>query len=394
MEELTGVSCTEEMLRKSVSRFNRLRGLASELRELVYTADRPPIPGLEMYLAEFVTIHTCSEPDECFPVMEGLLDLAKERLRRNISPLGEEKPCRIYWMYPSTDASLVTLLEDMGGCIAGTDYFINHAFLPLREDTDPLTAVAENCMDDRLSGSPSSRVKRIIEDARKYRAEGILMSGIFGASHCPWDVSALMEEVKRELDIPVLAFDVPYSPGRYSEQVVTRMQGFLELIRSRRRGSTVSLPMESHIPAAGSEQEILDYFRNSMAVESDEVRRLKRQGRGVAGIYCEFTPRDLILAAGALPVCLCGSSGRTIPPAESVLPSNLCPLIKSSFGYILTGRCPFFTVSDLVVAETTCDGKKKMYELIAHRKPQHILELTQKVNEEDAWLHWLSEVRS
>ncbi len=326
--------------------------------------------------------------------MEGLLDLAKERLRRNISPLGEEKPCRIYWMYPSTDASLVTLLEDMGGCIAGTDYFINHAFLPLREDTDPLTAVAENCMDDRLSGSPSSRVKRIIEDARKYRAEGILMSGIFGASHCPWDVSALMEEVKRELDIPVLAFDVPYSPGRYSEQVVTRMQGFLELIRSRRRGSTVSLPMESHIPAAGSEQEILDYFRNSMAVESDEVRRLKRQGRGVAGIYCEFTPRDLILAAGALPVCLCGSSGRTIPPAESVLPSNLCPLIKSSFGYILTGRCPFFTVSDLVVAETTCDGKKKMYELIAHRKPQHILELTQKVNEEDAWLHWLSEVRS
>lgn len=393
MEELTGVSCTEEMLRNSISRFNRLRGLVRELRELVYTADRPPIPGLEMYLAEFVTIHTCSEPDECFPVMEGLLELAKRRLQQNLSPLGGERPCRVYWMYPSTDASLVTLLEDMGGCIAGTDYFINHAFLPLREDTDPLTAVAENCMDDRLSGSPSSRVKMIIEDVRKYRAEGILMSGIFGASHCPWDVSALMEEVKRELDIPVLTFDVPYSPGRYSEQVVSRIQGFLELIRSRRQESPVSLPRENSAPGGGSEQEVLDYFKNSMSVESDEVRRLKRQGYGVAGIYCEFTPRDLILAAGALPVCLCGASGRTIAPAESVLPSNLCPLIKSSFGYILTGRCPFFTVSDLVIAETTCDGKKKMYELIAHRKPQFILELTQKVNEEDAWLHWLSEVK-
>ena len=42
---------------------------------------------------------------------------------------------------------------------------------------------------------------------------------------------------------------------------------------------------------------------------------------------------------------------------------------------------------------TTCDGKKKMYELIAHRKPQHILELTQKVDENEAWHHWFSEVK-
>ena len=393
MEKLTGVQCTEEMLKGSVSRFNRLRAHVAALREMVYSADRPPLPGLEMYLAEFIAIHTCSEPDECFPVLEGLIDVAEKRLKRNKSPLEGEKPCRVYWMYPSTDASLITLLEDMGGCIAGTDYFINHAFLPLRDDTDPLTAVAENCMDDRLSGSPSDRVKRIIEDVKKYRSEGILMSGIFGASHCPWDVSALMDSVKKELDIPVLAFDVPYSPGRYSEQVVTRMQGFVELIRSRRMGSALSASLPSGIPGKNREEIVLDYFKNSMSVESDEVRKLKRQGIGVAGIYCEYTPRDLILAAGALPVCLCGSSGRTIPSAESILPSNLCPLIKSSFGYILTGRCPFFTVADLVIAETTCDGKKKMYELIADRKPQHILELTQKVNENEAWLHWLTEVR-
>lgn len=393
MEELTGMECTREMLEQSVSRFNRLRSLVSRLRELVYTADRPPLPGLEMYLAEFIAIHTCSEPEECIPVLEGLIEVAEKRLERNESPLGSENPCRVYWMYPSTDASLVTLLEELGGCIAGTDYFINHAFIPLREDTDPLTAIAENCMDDRLSGSPTQRVRKVIEDVRRYRAEGIIMSGIFGASHCSWDVTALVNEVKKELDIPVLAFDVPYSPGRYSEQVVSRMQGFMEVLRSRRMESAMSESLPGSSQVRSCEADILDYFKNSMSAESDEVRKLKRQGFGVAGIYCEYTPRDLILAAGALPVCLCGSSGRTIPSAESVLPSNLCPLIKSSFGYILTGRCPFFTVSDLVVAETTCDGKKKMYELIADRKPQHILELTQKVDEDEAWLHWLSEVR-
>ncbi len=393
MEKLTGTKCTDDMLRGSVSMFNRLRGMVSRLRDLVYTADRPPLPGLEMYLAEFITIHTCSEPVECFAVIQGLLDTVEERLAEERSPLETENPYRVYWMYPSTDASLITLLEDMGGCIAGTDYFINHSFLPLREDTDPLTAIAENCMDDRLVCSPAERVRRIIEDVKKYRAEGILMSGIFGASHCAWDVSALHDLVQEELGIPVLAFDVPYSPGRLNEQVVSRMQSFIELIRSRRvseEATSAVLPVEIET----GEEVILDYFRNSMSIEVDAVRAMKRHGKGIVGIYCEYTPRDLIMAADAYPVCLCGANRRTIPAAETVLPSNLCPLIKSSFGYILTGRCPFFMVSDLIVAETTCDGKKKMYELIADKKPQHILELTQKVNEEQAWLHWLNEVRS
>jgi len=130
-----------------------------------------------------------------------------------------------------------------------------------------------------------------------------------------------------------------------------------------------------------------------MSREVDMAREAKRDGKGVVGIYCEFTPRELILAANAVPVCLCGANNRTIPPAETVLPANLCPLIKSSFGYIITNRCPFFMVADLIVAETTCDGKKKMYELIAEKKPVHILELTQKVNEKDAFAHWLLEVQ-
>jgi len=169
------------------------------------------------------------------------------------------------------------------------------------------------------------------------------------------------------------------------------MGGFMELLQSR-RGSRVSVSVTAP-PEEPSDPDPFEWFGNSMSAETDLARAHKRAGGGIVGIYCEFTPRDLILAAGALPVCLCGSSRRTIPTAETVLPSNLCPLIKSSFGYILTSRCPFFVVTDLVVAETTCDGKKKMYELIADRKPQHILELTQKVDDAEAWQHWLSEVR-
>ena len=95
------------------------------------------------------------------------------------------------------------------------------------------------------------------------------------------------------------------------------------------------------------------------------VKKVKEDGGRVAGIFCTFTPLEILDAAGFLSVSLCGMSGETIPAAEAHLPRNLCPLIKSSYGFALTDKCPYTYFSDLIVGETTCDGKKKMYELLA-----------------------------
>jgi benzoyl-CoA reductase/2-hydroxyglutaryl-CoA dehydratase subunit BcrC/BadD/HgdB len=125
----------------------------------------------------------------------------------------------------------------------------------------------------------------------------------------------------------------------------------------------------------------------------DYAEAAKAAGQPVVGIMCEFTPRELILAAGGVPVCLCGGSAATIPAAEQTLPSNVCPLIKSTFGYHVTGKNPFLNWADLVVAETTCDGKKKMFELLGATKPMYVLELPQKANDADALERWTAEVR-
>ena len=119
----------------------------------------------------------------------------------------------------------------------------------------------------------------------------------------------------------------------------------------------------------------------------------KAAGRHIVGIMCEFTPRELIMAADAIPVCLCGGSAEMIPPAEEHLPANLCPLIKSTYGYHAQGANPFLEMADLVVAETTCDGKKKMYELMAQTRPMYVLELPQKPSDDDAMAHWVTELR-
>jgi benzoyl-CoA reductase/2-hydroxyglutaryl-CoA dehydratase subunit BcrC/BadD/HgdB len=135
------------------------------------------------------------------------------------------------------------------------------------------------------------------------------------------------------------------------------------------------------------------WFAGMMDHCHDYAQAARAQGRPIVGIMCEFTPREIILAAGAVPVCLCGGSGATIPAAEQFLPANLCSLIKSTFGYHVTGNNPFLNWADLVVAETACDGKKKMFELMSATKPMYVLELPQKSDNADALEHWTAEVR-
>lgn len=126
--------------------------------------------------------------------------------------------------------------------------------------------------------------------------------------------------------------------------------------------------------------------RNALA-----VKEAKDNGLRVVGTYCLYSPVELVVAAGAIPVMLCGTSQNPVPAAEKVLPRNLCPLIKSSFGFAVTDTCPYFHFADLLIAETTCDGKKKMYELMGEMKPLHLMQLPQ-VQDEAALSYWTGEM--
>ena len=118
----------------------------------------------------------------------------------------------------------------------------------------------------------------------------------------------------------------------------------------------------------------------------------KQTGKLVVGIYCTFAPLELVRAAGAVPVGLCGKKQKPVPEAEKTLPANLCPLIKSSYGYAVTDTCPYFDFSDLLVGESTCDGKVKMYELLGRIKPLFLMNLPRTLGPAER-SYWLNEIR-
>jgi benzoyl-CoA reductase/2-hydroxyglutaryl-CoA dehydratase subunit BcrC/BadD/HgdB len=122
------------------------------------------------------------------------------------------------------------------------------------------------------------------------------------------------------------------------------------------------------------------------------IKKIKESGKGVVGFFCSYTPLEIITAANLIPVGLCSTNDEPIPEAEKVLPANLCPLIKASYGYAVTDKCPYMYFSDLVIGETTCDGKIKMYELLGEIKNVHVMELPHKQNAPESKALWRAEV--
>ena len=122
-----------------------------------------------------------------------------------------------------------------------------------------------------------------------------------------------------------------------------------------------------------------------------KMKELKESGQRIVGTFCSFVPVELVEAAGGTVVSLCASSEEPIAAAEANLPRNLCPLIKASYGFALTDTCPYFYFSDFIVGETTCDGKKKMFELMNEIKETFVLQLPSS-RDEQALAAWAKEI--
>src|SRR5208283_2739950 len=125
-----------------------------------------------------------------------------------------------------------------------------------------------------------------------------------------------------------------------------------------------------------------------------ELNDLRAQGKKVVGAFCIYAPEELAYAADATMVGLCGGADFSVPDAEAVLPRNLCPLIKSFYGFKLNRTCPYFQSSDLVVGETTCDGKKKVYELLNELVPTYVLEVPHKPDTAQGKAFWFKELEA
>jgi len=143
----------------------------------------------------------------------------------------------------------------------------------------------------------------------------------------------------------------------------------------------------------------MDYFNFVVAeihgVRPAELIEHQKKGGKVFGTFCVYVPDEIVFAADAIATGLCGGSQFWVPGGEKVLPTNTCPLIKASVGARLDRTCPFFRIADMYVGETTCDGKKKAWEILSEDVPVHVMNLPQMKRAKDvkAWAEEIGEFK-
>jgi benzoyl-CoA reductase/2-hydroxyglutaryl-CoA dehydratase subunit BcrC/BadD/HgdB len=68
-----------------------------------------------------------------------------------------------------------------------------------------------------------------------------------------------------------------------------------------------------------------------------EIHAYRKAGGKSIGTFCIYVPDEVALAADVLPIPLCGGSGWSVDYADKMLPRDICPLVRSTFGMAFSG---------------------------------------------------------
>ena len=103
------------------------------------------------------------------------------------------------------------------------------------------------------------------------------------------------------------------------------------------------------------------------------ISSIHEDGNKVAVSFCSHVPQEILTAAGLTSLRI--PYIRDVDDAASkILIRNLCPVVKNTCDIC---EDEALKDADLVIAETSCDGKKKMYELISNQERVHFYQVAQ-----------------
>lgn len=188
----------------------------------------------------------------------------------------------------------------------------------------------------------------------------------------------MIRDMNQEFELRYIGKPFKKEDKKVEEAITNKIQKNIQLLKN----------FHNRLPAIGYYEELL-----SSSFRIDELKKAKEDGKKVVGVFCNFVPEELLYAAELIPIRLCAGAYDAIYPAEEILPRDICPLIKSSIGFKLL-RLSYFELCDLVIIPTTCDGKKKLGEILNSFVPVWLLEIPNRKNLQRAKDFWLIEVKA
>jgi benzoyl-CoA reductase/2-hydroxyglutaryl-CoA dehydratase subunit BcrC/BadD/HgdB len=108
-----------------------------------------------------------------------------------------------------------------------------------------------------------------------------------------------------------------------------------------------------------------------------QLRAAKKKGIKIVGYFPgNYVPEELIVASGAVPVCLIeGGDKESMEASFPVMPDIFCPFARNLVGKMLLKTDPYFELIDMLIAPITCQHLKKAAEICEYQRDIEIFKL-------------------
>ncbi|MFX0135014.1 MAG: 2-hydroxyacyl-CoA dehydratase subunit D [Candidatus Hodarchaeota archaeon] len=226
LEKLTGNKITTKNLLVAIKEYNQLRSLFREINDF-RKKPKPPVCGQTIH--KLVCQALLLGPKFMIPKLQEFL----QQIKNNPSNHSGTRIFLTGSVITLGDPLIETIEELCGGLVvaddlcSSTDYFLEDVN---NTESDPFKALAERYLCRNLCGRmiPDSRIPKILELYREFRATGIINHTL---KFCD-SYSNLKTDFRKEMNsknIPVLDLDRDYAESTIG-QIQTRIEAFLEMI--------------------------------------------------------------------------------------------------------------------------------------------------------------------
>ncbi len=110
----------------------------------------------------------------------------------------------------------------------------------------------------------------------------------------------------------------------------------------------------------------------------EQIQNCHAEGKKIAVFFCSHVPQEILEATGicAVRVPVIQEFVDTFP---GILPKNVCPSVRSCCALCEDG---VLDEADMIITESSCDGKKKMYELLHCQEKLYYYQVAQGIDRE------------
>ncbi|MFX0136874.1 MAG: 2-hydroxyacyl-CoA dehydratase subunit D [Candidatus Hodarchaeota archaeon] len=223
----------EENLKEIIKLSNQSTDLHNEINDLRARSKPPPINSYDGFLIDVINLtNKCGNFYDCISLHKKILKKIKERVAKGEGVVNDDA-LRIMWLNlpPLYNMGLFgELFEQNNATIVYNEIFLANSYKI--EGKDIFEGLAKKYMKNLLNGSIEKRVQMNLEAAKKYKIDAAIHYSTWGCRPLISSAPSVQRAFQDE-DIPFLILDGGcVDPTQSSsEQIKTRLEAFLEMIR-------------------------------------------------------------------------------------------------------------------------------------------------------------------